>query len=123
MARCVSRCKIIGAIGFLNREAMKAFNASDHETAEFLLSQARQMVLNIEAPSILEAKTANNLGLVQQAAGNLHDAGVNYRRALALIRGRIGKDNRLYRVVERNYRHSQEQQIQTLLSGVGAKVA
>lgn len=123
MASCSSRCKVIGSIGFLNREAMKAFNLSDYATAEFLLFQARQMVQGANAPVVLEAKTRNNLGLVLQAKGDVQGADRNYRRALVLIRRRIGKDNRLYRVVERNYRRSQQAQLDTLLTGLGIQVA
>lgn len=123
MASCSSRCKVIGSIGRLNREAMQAFNLTDYGTAEFLLFQANQMVHGVNAPAIMEAKTRNNLGLVQQARGDVTRAETSYLRALTLIRERIGEENRLYRAVERNFRSNQEQQLHVLLEGMGIRVA
>lgn len=98
------RCKALGRITRMCRDAMAAFEAGDFSGAEALLRQALDLGRDIGAGPVIAAKTRNGLGIVLHGAGRHAEARAQYAAALALVRDRVGTDNRLYGVISANSR-------------------
>jgi hypothetical protein len=98
------RCKILGRIRDLSRAGMQALDDGSHGEAERLLREALDLGRSVGAGAVIDAKTRNCLGIVLHSSGRMIEALAEYHRALTLIEGRVGVDNRLYRVVAANSR-------------------
>ncbi|MCK9240457.1 tetratricopeptide repeat protein [Desulfocurvus sp.] len=98
------RCKVLGRIRDLSRAGMQALDIGSHGEAERLLREALDLGRTVGAGAVIDAKTRNCLGIVLHSAGRMVEALAEYHRALTLIEGRVGVDNRLYRVVAANSR-------------------
>ncbi|SKA77077.1 hypothetical protein SAMN02745704_00935 [Paucidesulfovibrio gracilis DSM 16080] len=110
-SKSCGRCRMLGRVGDLCRSGMALCAAQEHELAERVLRMALDLVREYDLGPILEAKTANNLGLVYAAMERENQAGSQFARALQLIRGRVGTDNKLYRTVNNNYTQVIGQQV------------
>lgn len=89
------------ALTRLNREGMEACQTGRFDQASSLLSQGIDLARR-SGTSMYEAKLRNNLGLVHLLAKRQGDAAEEFGRALALVEGKLGRENPLFRKIEGN---------------------
>jgi hypothetical protein len=85
----------------LNRQGMDACQHGDFDVANQLLSEGIGLARSAGV-SMYEAKLRNNLGLVHLLASRPDAAAQEFGQALALVEGKLGKENTLYRRIEGN---------------------
>jgi len=85
----------------LNREGMNACQGGDFQVAGRLLGEGIALARRGGIP-MYEAKLRNNLGLVFLLANRPGDAAGEFGQALALVEGKLGRDNKLFRRIEDN---------------------
>ena len=85
----------------LNREGMAACQAGEYDAAGRLLSEGISLARRARV-SMYEAKLRNNLGLVHLLAAQPAEAAREFSQALALVEGRLGRDNSLFKRIEGN---------------------
>jgi len=85
----------------LNRQGMDACQHGDFDVANRLLSEGIGLARSAGV-SMYEAKLRNNLGLVHLLASRPDAAAQEFGQALALVEGKLGRENTLYRRIEGN---------------------
>ena len=85
----------------LNREGMAACQTGEYDTAGRLLSEGISLARRARV-LMYEAKLRNNLGLVHLLAAKPTEAAKEFNQALALVEGRLGRDNSLFKRIEGN---------------------
>ena len=95
---CGCRAK---AMTRLNRDGMHACQHGHFDDAGRLLSEGIGLARSAGV-SMYEAKLRNNLGLVHLLASRPDAAAKEFGAALALVEGKLGKENPLYRRIEGN---------------------
>ena len=85
----------------LCRDGMSAAGAGNFAGAGFLLRQALRQAGAIASP-VLEAKILNSLGVVSLMRGRGAEAAPHLALALEKVERRVGKNNKLYAVIESN---------------------
>ncbi|MEA1968711.1 MAG: tetratricopeptide repeat protein [Thermodesulfobacteriota bacterium] len=91
----------LDSIGYLNRAGMAAGNKGRFKEAEKNLKSALGKIYGIGL-KCLEPKILNNLGLIYAMEGRWDKSLFYYNDALEIIEERIGKDNSLYRIIQKN---------------------
>jgi len=89
------------ALTRLNREGMAACQSGDFDGGVKLLSEGIRLA-GRAGTSMYEAKLRNNLGLVLLLAAKPCEAASEFDRALALVEGKLGRDNSLFKRIEGN---------------------
>jgi hypothetical protein len=89
------------AMSRLNHDGMAACKAGALRDAGRLLEQAIDLAQKAGV-SMYEAKIRNNLGLVHLLDCRPVDARREFDTALGMVAGKLGCENKLYKVIERN---------------------
>lgn len=89
------------AISIYNKRGMEAYRQGRIDDALSDLEEAVRLAFFRGVP-VHAAKLRNNLALVLLASGRREQARKELRTALDEVERRIGRDNKLYGVIERN---------------------
>ena len=99
---CSGGCRAKALTGF-NKQGMSACQAGRLEEAVDLLKQGVALAQKSKV-DMYEAKMRNNLGLVFILMHRLEEAAEQFDRALELVDSRLGRENSLYKRIERQRR-------------------
>lgn len=101
---CSWRCGRLREASRLWRQGMAELAAGDAARAEAMQREALALIFSLGGFPVLQARIHNNLGVILGCSGRGEEAGREFARALYLLRGRVGPDTTLHRVVEKNRR-------------------